>query len=332
MYKEGQPTEIWIPGKEPIKVHPIPETRDLRRPTTTYESGRERLIFEQERYKKEIEILQEKAYIEIPTQDPIFAMGFGDSHWGSIWTDYERLDRHLNLVENNPSAYMFGLGNFIDNFIAVQFADGMYYNKLNPEEQLLTFKDRMVKLANKGKILGIVDEECHEGWTKRVSGQNLNRWMFEGTEVPIMKNGGIVTLKVGNVEYKNAIFHRVLWHGTVNKENAPRRIHDRVKNVDLVWSAHVHTYFGYSEYRYYEEQRELIGGLTAGCYKMDEWQRGRTGQTGDPGGQGVILFPDRKTFVIVPEPELGVQIVEGLTYLKRLEAIGAIAEVRKLTK
>lgn len=187
-------------------------------------------------------------------------------------------------------------------------------------------------MADKGKILAIVDEECHAGWTKKRTGQNLNRWMFEETGVPMIKNGGMVTLKVGNVEYTNAIFHQAKGHGAVNKENAPRRIHDRIKKADLVWLGHWHTYFGYSEYRYYEEQRELIGGLMAGCYKTDEWMRGRSGQVGDPGGQGVILFPDRKTFVIVPEPELGVQIVEALTYMRRLEAIGAIAELRKLTK
>ena len=332
MGKENEPIEIYIPGKEPIKVHPIPEVQNLRRPTTTYESGKERLIFEQERFKKEIEILQEKASIEIPTQDPIFIMGFGDSHWGSVWTDYEKLDRHLKLIEETPGAYMFCLGNLIDNFIPASFPDGMMTNPLSPEEQLLTFKERILRLANKDKILGAVSSECHEGWTKKVSGQDINRWLFGETEVPIMKNGGIVTLKVGDTEYKNAVFHQAKWHGTVNKENAPRRIHDRVKNVDIVWTAHVHTFFGYSEYRYYEDQIELIGGLMAGCYKVDEWRRGRTGQTGEPGGQGVILFPDKKTFVIVPEPELGIEIVEALTYFKRLEAIGAIAELRKLTK
>ena len=138
---------------------------------------------------------QESATAVLSSDIPVTVVGIGDVHMGSAYSDFDVFNRDTDLIEKTPGMYAVFLSNLVDVPLPSQYPDSMLVNPLTPHEQAEVMNDKLRQLDAKGKLLGMVRSPCHEGWTERRAGIDIQKLIFMGTSIPMMKNGGIVDLR-----------------------------------------------------------------------------------------------------------------------------------------
>jgi len=242
---------------------------------------------------------QYSATVNIRSPHPVLVVAFGDQHYGSGDTDHDRIDRDVGYILDTPGVYTFLMGNIIDNAIPSQFPDGMLQNVIPPEEQVIAMRKIIQELDAAGKILGTVEAPCHEGWTWKKAGQDINRLMFgyEGRKFPVMENGGKLTIVVNEIPYRFAMYHQTgPFNSNLNKNNGTKRMRElQHSNADVVAAAHHHVSEAMQTYADKGEDMRPVVYLRTGCYKLDDkWAGGKGFIKGEPGGQSVQLWHNEK--------------------------------------
>lgn len=273
-------------------------------------------------------LTQYSAKIRIQANEPVLAVLFGDQHYGSGDSDHERIERDFALIKNTPGVYAFFMGNLIDNAIPAQFPDGMLQNIIPPEEQVVAMRKMVQELDGAGKVLGAVTCPCHEGWTWKKAGQDINRLMFdyEGRKFPVMENGGklLLTLEapydIPDVTYYFALYHQVgPFNSNFNKSHGPQQ-KKRMEhaNADVVAAAHHHTAEALQTYHGKHEDQRAVAFMRTGCYKLDDqWAGGKGLGKGEPGGQSISLWPGIKRMQPRLEIEAAIEEHQALSLLYR---------------
>src|SRR3972149_4295757 len=91
----------------------------------------------------------------------------------------------------------------------------MLNNSIPPDQQVIRMRAIMQDLNSKGKVLAVVSNPCHEGWTWKHTGQDINAMIFgfEGRRFPVLDNGSILKVAIGKgdnyVTYNIALYHQV---------------------------------------------------------------------------------------------------------------------------
>jgi len=252
----------------------------------------------------ESKLSQKEANLHIDTDLPIGIVHLGDLHLGSIYTDTQEVLRKLDVVKKTPNLYVAWMSNLIDNAIPSQYPVNMLVNAIPPDKQVLMIRSIVQDLDEEGRVIGAVTSPCHEGWTYKHTGQDINALMFgyEGRNFPVLQNGGILHLTVGKQEYNGALFHKVgPFESNFNKSHALKQLHRLNLGMDMDWIAGAHRHYSTSEVTYEGngDDRRVVAYVRTGTEKgtgdiHDDWIVGRYGRTGEPTGQLVHLFPNEK--------------------------------------
>jgi len=301
--------EIIIDGQGTIERVPYPLannpiiTSDLKRlEITSYEEGLEWNKQAQEHHRKADVITQPYAEVKLePIGNKIWLRFIADVHWPNFGVDYDRLDADLKATEETPDAYVAFAWNLLDAPIVSQFPDGVLRNGQHAQEALYTFKDKLMKLYKLNKIVGAIGSgSCHEGWTKKRAGWDIYRELFDGMNIPLINNGGIINIKLPDYNYKVGMFHKLPYYSTINKSHGAQRAFDRIADCDIVVTSHRHFAEVSQSVRFNPPFTKDTGVVATGTYYLDdEWSKDNFGREGEPGGQSVILFADRKKFQTV---------------------------------
>lgn len=266
---------------------------------------------------------QAEGRVVVATTMPIAIFYVGDVHWGSIYTDHARFEREMAVIEKTPGAYVAFMSNLIDNAIPSQYPANMLANGLPPDKQVVAMRKIVERLAAKGKVLGAVTSPCHEGWTYKHTGQDINALIFgfEGRKFPVLDNGGRLNLKVGRVRYVNALYHMVgPFESNFNETHALRQMNrlNLGMEADIVCGAHKHFAAVQMVYEGVGERRKPVAYIRTGTYKginkaHDQFAVQRYGVTGEPSAQCVVLHPDKKRMEVFLEFESGIEALEAMT-------------------
>lgn len=253
---------------------------------------------------------QDFAKVNINSNLPVGIVLTSDWHMGGKGTDYETWLRHMELVRNEPQAFMIPLSNTIDNFI---FPSGMFDQMEHPSLQQEIVKNFAKEFQ--GKFLAIVGSRCHEGWTKQKTDVEVNLLMFEDVlqrGVPWMPTGGVLELTLNSdVKYTFGLIHKSRNNSSLNKTNANRRMREQRWPVDITAIAHHHVK-EISHGNQYEGpfEREVLD-IRTGAYKIkDAYGEGEGFGQGDIGSPMVVIFPGEKKFIPFYSLEDGIRYLQ----------------------
>ena len=265
---------------------------------------------------------QTSGEVVFKTNHPICIFFLGDVHYGSVFTDHERFHREIQMIKETPGCYIVWMSNLIDNAIPSQFPSNMLNNLMPPDRQVVAMRKVMEELNAANKILGAVTSPCHEGWTWKHTGQDVNSLIFGFPErqFPVMDNGSKLMVKVGDIEYCVAIFHQVgPFESNFNETHALRQMNrlNLLMEGDVVVGAHRHFAAAQLVYEGVGESIKPVAYLRTGTYKgigkdPDQFSVGRYGATGEPSGQSVILWNNKKGIAVNLEFELGLELYKSL--------------------
>lgn len=306
--------------------------REMQNPQVTFEvpdkepvTWQEHVVYLRERQArlKRLEKSQEYARVEITSPLPIGVVLTSDWHLGSEGTDYELWKKHMDMVKNEPQAYMIPLGNTIDNFI---WPGGMWGQIENPDIQMEMVKQFAHDF--KGKFLGIVGSRCHEGWAEDKVNINPYELMFtdeidNGT--PFLSKGGVINLKLRQngqaegIEYTFGLVHKARFNSALNPTNPNKRIHDLRWPADIVAIAHNHIAEIDHTTRWEGPFKKEVVSLRTGTYKVDDSYSESEGfGKGQIGGQMVILDPREKSIIPFLHIEDGIRYLQAIRELDKI--------------
>ena len=253
---------------------------------------------------------------------PVCIFFLGDVHYGSMFTDHERFHREVQMIKNTPGCYIIWMSNLIDNGIPSQFPSNMLNNCLPPDKQVVAIRKLMEELNDANKIIGAVTSPCHEGWTWKHTGQDVNAMMFGFPErkFPVMDNGSILNVKVGSVTYCVGLFHQVgPFESNFNETHALKQMNrlNLLMKGDVVVGAHRHYAAAQLVYEGVGDSIKPVAYIRTGTYKgigenPDQWSVGRYGSTGEPSAQSVILWHNARRMSVSLEFELGLDIYKAV--------------------
>lgn len=249
-------------------------------------------------------ISQPEARVNIDTTMPVSIFFVGDVHAGSIYTDHRRFLRELETIVETPGCYVAFMSNMIDNAIPSQYPSNMLANAIPPDKQAVWLRAIIERANRSGKVLGAVTSPCHEGWTYKHTGQDINALIygFEERKFPVLENGGIITVKIGNQIYKVALYHQVApFESNFNETHALRQKNrlDLMMEGDVVVGAHKHFASAHTVFEGRGNKRKVVAYIRSGTYKgigkiNDQWAVGMWGSSGEPSAQSVMLWPGKR--------------------------------------
>jgi hypothetical protein len=257
---------------------------------------------------KNTHIEQAEATVKIKTRYPITIVHVGDIHFGSVYCNHKLWQHHMEKVAETPGVYMMLYHNLVDNAIPAKYPANMLANSLPPPEQFGLMQHWIKELDKRGKILGAVTSDCHEGWSKAMTGYGPDELLFgyKGRKFPVLKNGGILYLKAGDETYGIGMWHKQgPFNSNFNTEHAlrqNRRLRHESK-TDLEVGAHYHNSAASSNYEGAMATLKAVNYVRVGTYKgvpthigewhiTDRWAVDKFGTSGQPPGVNTMLFPD----------------------------------------
>lgn len=263
-----------------------------------------RIIAENLGLYREQRIYREEARVRIETDKPITIFAISDVHYGNVQTDHRRFHREVRKIEETPNTYIVFGGNLIDNAVPSKHPDLMLENSIPPDQQVAVMRQIIKKLGLKGKVIGAVKAPEHEGWSWTATGQDVNVLIYgyEGRNFPVMENGGRIRLKVGKQTYNIALYHQTgPFESNFNPEHATRQMNRLRQNMeaDIVIASHKHRGAVSQNYEGVGKRKKPAVYIRGGTYKgigevPDRYAQDRLGASGEPSGQSVTLFPDKK--------------------------------------
>jgi hypothetical protein len=261
-------------------------TAHARRATEIYEEGR---------------LSQAEGFVQFRNNLPVTVFFIGDVHIGSYYTDHDLFMEHMRRIAEMPNAYIVFMSNLVDNAIPSQFPSNMLVNGLPPDKQVVYMRKVAEELNSRGKVLGAVTSSCHEGWTYKHTGQDINALIFgfPGRRFPVLQNGGRLHLQFPEREYLVVPYHKIgPFESNFNETHGLRQMNRLRQNMeaDIVVGAHKH--FAAAEVVYEGTGRKVkqVAYIRSGTYKGvsgvdDRFAIDNYGTTGEPGGQSVTVLP-----------------------------------------
>lgn len=266
---------------------------------------------------------QNEGIIKFSQDSPVSIAFMGDLHLGSIFTDTEEIVRKFNEVRDTPNMYVVFMSNLIDNAIPSQFPSNMLNNGLTPDKQVFAMRQMIQELDVKGKVLGAVTSPCHEGWTWKHTGQDINQLIFgyEGRRFPILENGGALHLEFPNgLKYQGNLYHQTGPFESQFNETHALKQQNRLQlqmRADFVAGAHRHVNAVEEVWEGMGEDKRVVAYIRTGSEKgtdklHDSFSIGRMGKTGEPSGPVLTLFGDHRAMIGNADFDTGVLCHEAV--------------------
>lgn len=177
-------------------------------------------IDEEEAWAKAVAISQKRKRREASKQErtivfpsgPICIVNMADIHAGSDGTDYDRVSREIDLVNETPGMF-FGLaGDLVDNFIVGRLIQIQRDSSFQISEQWAVLRYLLRRLTEKNKLLWSIGGN-HDDWTRSLAGidyfADIHRQLSPETIVD--RHEATINIKVGSVSRRWVIRHK--WRG-----------------------------------------------------------------------------------------------------------------------
>lgn len=249
-------------------------------------------------------LAQKEGRVKFNTELPVTTFFVGDIHYGSIYTDHEKFEQDMAEISATPNAYIIFMSNLIDNAIPSQFPSNMLHNAIPPDKQVVAMRKVIQSLDEQGKVLGAVTSDCHEGWTAKHTGQDINALMYgyEGRNFPVLENGGRLHLEFPGADYNVGLYHKIgPFRSNFNYTHGLKQMNRLSQNgeCDVIAGAHYHVGSTEEVYEGTGDHLRMNVYVQSGSYKgtgriHDQWVVDKYGRSGQPGAQGVTFWANER--------------------------------------
>lgn len=186
--------------KQPIVEKPKPITSPSLNEQLSF-------LLSQQEQSRQKEIWRDEVEIKVQTRGlPFMLMPLADIHAGSSGVDYQALREHLDFIKEYP-VYTVLVGDLADNFSPTAIPSGMRGQMIEPDEQYALVRAFFKEYQE--KILANVGGGNHDERLVKNSGFDVFRWLAEDLNIPLLKSGGLLRLRVDNQDYKVRLYHRI---------------------------------------------------------------------------------------------------------------------------
>lgn len=257
---------------------------------------------------------QEHATITMKSEKPIGIVLASDWHIGSEGVDYKLFKKHMELVKEEPQAFMVTLSNTIDNML---FPSAMFEQIANPTLQRDFITKFIRQYIEQNKLLAIVGSRCHEGWSQQKADVDINRLMFleaiQSYSVPYFPVGGVLEIVFNGFNYSLGLVHKARYHSSLNPTNANKKMAQMKWPVDITAIAHHHVKEVLQAYQYEgTNYQKVVTHVRTGTYKInDGYGEGEGFGQGHRGNPMVVIFPDAKRVLTFFDLEDGIKYLQG---------------------
>ncbi len=136
---------------------------------------------------------------------PVSVLNIGDLHVGSLATDHDAIWTIRDWVLSSPKHALILSGDEIEGLKQEYMNTNMARTPLDVSKQILLLREKFLKPL-RGHILCMVSGYWgHPGWVEDTT--TVNPWimMAEGLGIPIIKNGGALTIRFANGHEQSVI-------------------------------------------------------------------------------------------------------------------------------
>ena len=270
----------------------------------------------------EMRTSQPEGRVKFKTDLPIAIVHLGDLHLGSVFANHLEIMKKIKEIKDTPNVYCVLMGNLIENAIPSQFPENMLDSVLSPDQQVVMMRKIIQDLNSAGKVLAGLSVPCHEGWSWRKTGQDVNAllYAFPERKFPILENGGRLHIEMPGATYMGALYHQVgPFESNFNETHALRQMNRLYQKMECDWVAGAHRHFAAAEevYEGTGEGRKIVAYIRTGSEKgtkepHDMWSIGKYGSTGEPSGQTLHLWPNEKRLMTNLHFETGILCHESI--------------------
>jgi len=329
--------------------HFTPQFLDTQ--TVNYDASQVLKVAQERRHLyKEHKIDQQEGHIKIKTNMPITIIPIGDIHWGSIYTNYDLWEAHRKKILETPGVYTVFMHNLVDNGMPGKFPANTLSNGVPPAEQFRSMQQYIKELDQKGKVLGAVTSDCHEGWSWAVAGVDASALLYgyKGRKFPIIENGGILTVSVGmgkdSQDYGLGLWHKQgPFNSRFNPEHAlrqNRRLYHEGR-TDIEIGAHYHDTAASTSYEGSRDLMKAVNFIRVGTYKgvshqkgdlTDRWAVDKFGNSGNLPGASIILWNNRHMVDNQVDFDTAIEKHMAIRTLALLKEMGLEEKIMKMMK
>lgn len=296
-----------VPTEIPVPI--TSEFPDKKKPTRSYIDIVDQIRSVQ-KYKKLTSVSQDEATWNPNPQYPnlpIALCWMPDIHFGSLDTDYDFLERHLDVITTTPNMFVAFGGDLSDNYNVVKHPTGIWGDGVTPEDQFAGLADKLTELDDAKKISAITWGNHDE--FSAMAGINPFSVFIRNVSCPLFwDGGGVLTINIGNQSYRGGMRHTHWGVSKLNPTNSPKRMLQFWRgDLDFACVGHVHTAAG-EDFTFAGQQRIAVVG---GTYKLLDGFSKRWIGDAQPAGYTILLYPDRKHMQLCRYPEDAQDIIMG---------------------
>jgi len=198
----------------------------------------DRFIHRQQEYRETSDI--ETDHVTIRFKGDTIINFMGDTHPGSPYTHYDRIEKEIKAIVETPNSYMILCGDLVDGFF---FNPAQMEQIEQPPEQFAYMQAMIKHLANNRKLL-IAFGGDHCGWAKKMGLDPYS--VMNNIGAYYMQGVGHLTALVDDQEYKITGAHRLPGFSIRDTTWASKRASQEVQGADIYFNAHTHSK-GHSE-------------------------------------------------------------------------------------
>jgi isochorismate hydrolase len=272
--------------------------------------------------RSETAMWRDKVDVHIDTHGkPFFYfMPTADWHLGAQGCDMEALSEHLGYIKSHVHTALVGdLGDF---FSPTQHPDGMMGDVITSDDQLLLLRRFMEQYQD--RILATVQDDSHTDWVRQSAGIEPYRWMTEDLGIPMLNNGGLLTMTVNNERYTASLYHDIArYNSSFNRTHALKRMRELDRPADIVVGGHRH--IGAMEKAVHQEGKPVF--VQMGTFKTIDDYGIRRGMIPAPQVFYPTLFLDgrRHNVEMIEDMETAREFIDAVEW--RFRDVGKVREI-----
>lgn len=267
---------------------------------------------------KELYPYQDETHVNAPAEFPDQPFGVwwaSDMHIGNVDTEYDILQKHIEMIENTKNTGVVTVGDDLDMGILPKF-EMRFMQTLFPLGQAFTAEDLMAELNGRNPrekqiiLAHLVGNHTHS--IMQATGILYEKF-YEKSKAAILPSMGEMFLKVGNEEYEVALAHKYWGRSKLNVTLEGKRLMEYVypnADVAVVGDFHVKAH---EEFKKAGKWRTVVRPGTYRTGGLFELNRGYG--KGTLGGSFTVFYPnEHKTLTFD-------QLEDGIDYLKTLQSL-----------
>lgn len=262
-----------------------------------------------------------EASFTFPDNEPIAIAFMGDVHIGDLGTDYEQIEKDVNVIRNTENMFLVAGGDYINNFVKKT----KNYNEFEVVQPRVQWRLAEWFLKQLEDSLIAICAGNHDYWTEELTQFDALHSIVKNMNFVYTKHGATLDIHLVGQSYKIMFRHNTTARGGLNPTAAVKQMIRQEGNADI--AALFDTHVGAVEEFVHEGEWRVA--IRTGSYKTDDHWGNAMGFPGDVKAAVpvVVLHPTERFMLPARSLQQGVEL---LNYARDAYANGTFGDERSI--